>query len=52
MSILTNYNNGHMKICHYREISDDAELVMLSILVIHVVARVSQIFQSTIAKYL
>jgi hypothetical protein len=30
MSILTNFNTGHMKICHYREISDDAELVMLS----------------------
>jgi hypothetical protein len=32
MSILTNFNTGHMKICHYREISVDAELVMLSIL--------------------
>jgi hypothetical protein len=31
MSILTNFNTGHMKICHNREISDDAELVMLSI---------------------
>jgi DNA-binding cell septation regulator SpoVG len=34
MLILTNYNTGHMKICHYREINDDAELVMLSIRVI------------------
>jgi hypothetical protein len=32
MSILTNYNAGYMKICHYREISDDAVLVMLSII--------------------
>jgi hypothetical protein len=32
MSILTNFNTGHIEICHlYREISDDAELVMLSI---------------------
>jgi hypothetical protein len=33
MSILTNFNTGHIKICHYLEISDDAELVMLSIFV-------------------
>jgi hypothetical protein len=32
MSILTNFNTGYMKICHFREISDDAELLMLSIL--------------------
>jgi hypothetical protein len=24
-------STGHMEICHYRELSDDAELVMLSI---------------------
>jgi hypothetical protein len=28
MSILTNFDIEHMIICHYREISDDAELVM------------------------
>jgi hypothetical protein len=33
MSILTNSSTGHMKICHYREISDDAALLMLSITV-------------------
>jgi hypothetical protein len=32
MSILTNFNTGQMKICQFREIRDDAELVMLSIL--------------------
>jgi hypothetical protein len=34
MSILTNFKTGDMKIWHYREINDDAELVMLSIYVI------------------
>jgi hypothetical protein len=31
MSILTNFETGDMKICHYPEINDDAELVLLSI---------------------
>jgi hypothetical protein len=27
----TNFNTSHMEICHFREINDDANLVMLSI---------------------